>query len=261
MSVDAGEKLVKVVIPIYKIDLNNEELISLKQCCKVLSRYPIAIAKPESLNIGALLQQYPQLEIESFNDAFFETLEFYNRLMLSSEFYKRFLDYEYILIYQLDAYVFRDELELWCRKSYDYIGAPWIERNRFVKRIGAILKKIIGKKDKHPYSDAYYKVGNGGFSLRRVRSFYEITMKETDLIRSYLHPAKKYIKYMPEDIFWALEPHRRNYCFLVPEYEEALLFSFDKYPNECFGLTKTIPFGCHGWNRKKRFPFWKKIIT
>ncbi|MDR3340079.1 MAG: hypothetical protein LBT25_08350 [Candidatus Symbiothrix sp.] len=65
---------------------------------------------------------------------------------------------------------------------------------------------------------------------------------------------------MPEDIFWALEPRRKNYHFPVPDYKEGLLFSFDKYPKQCFQITKAIPFGCHGWNRKKTFPFWKKII-
>ena len=31
-----------------------------------------------------------------------------------------------MLIYQLDAYVFKDELLNWANKGYDYIGAPWL---------------------------------------------------------------------------------------------------------------------------------------
>jgi hypothetical protein len=50
--------------------------------------------------------------------------------MLSIDFYKRFRDYKFILIYQLDAYVFRDELEYWCEQDYDFIGAPLIENGK-----------------------------------------------------------------------------------------------------------------------------------
>lgn len=255
-----NEKLVKIVIPVYKSSLDKHETVSLKQCYSVLSRYPIAIVKPKSLSLEALCNEFPLLEIENFDDDFFENLESYNRLMLSSIFYERFLDYKYILIYQLDAYVFRDALESWCKKSYNYIGAPWIKRHYVLKQIKSLFNKITGKKVRRPYSDAYYKAGNGGFSLRRTQSFYEIINNENDLINIYLHPPQAHSRYMPEDIFWALEPQRKNYAFRTPEYKEALLFSFDKYPKECFKITKAIPFGCHGWNRKKNFSFWKKFI-
>jgi hypothetical protein len=36
---------------------------------------------------------------------------------LSASFYERFLDTKYILIYQLDAFVFKDELQEWCDKG------------------------------------------------------------------------------------------------------------------------------------------------
>ncbi|MDR3218609.1 MAG: hypothetical protein LBU22_06445 [Dysgonamonadaceae bacterium] len=255
-----NRELVKVIVPVYKADLTGYEVLSLRQCCRVFAAYPIVIVKPESLDIRNLGEIYPQLEIASFDDDFFKNLASYNHLMLSSLFYKRFLDYEYILIYQLDAYVFRDELAFWCRKSYAYIGAPWIKKKSFCKNTTNTIKHWMGVKDKRPYSDAFYKVGNGGFSLRRVSLFYEIAEKEKDLIQTYLHPVPDHIAYMPEDIFWALEPHRKNYHFPVPDYKEGLLFSFDKYPKQCFQITKTLPFGCHGWNRRKNFSFWKKFI-
>ena len=78
--------------------------------------------------------------------------------MLSSEFYRRFSKFEYILIYQLDAFVFKDQLNYWCKKGYDYIGAPWFEGFHLTKT-GV---NIIG-------------VGNGGFSLRRVKTHIDLT--------------------------------------------------------------------------------------
>jgi hypothetical protein len=239
-------QLVKVVIPIYKNNLNGDESRALQQCCKILFRYPIVIVKPESLNIHAILQAYPQLETENFDDDFFTNLEAYNVLMLSPLFYKRFLDCEYILIYQLDAYVFGDELEDWCRKSYDYIGAPWITRGMFWKELGDFFRKRVGLKEKIRYGDCFFEVGNGGFSLRRTQTFYEIATKAVP-------PAS-----IPEDILWSRR--LRNSDYRVPDYKEALLFSFDKYPETGFKITHRIPFGCHAWNRKKMICFWKNII-
>jgi hypothetical protein len=254
------KNLVKIIIPVYQENLEIDEVFSLMQCCTVLSKYQIVIVKPKSLNVGYIYQMFPQLTAKSFDDEYFKSVESYNRLMLSPEFYSQFLDSEYILIYQLDALVFRDELEMWCNKSFDYIGAPWIPRGLFLKKIRNAFLRLRGNDKRTFEKHIHYKVGNGGFSLRRVSAFYEITTNETDLIQSYLKPDMKNRKFIPEDVFWALEPKRKNYNFSVPDYNEALLFSFDKYPRECFKITHTIPFGCHAWNRKKTYPFWIKII-
>ena len=114
-----------IIIPIYQEKLSKTEEISLAQSIRILGSHPIVIIKPKSLNISHLQQQYPQISFENFDDTYFKGTLSYNRLMLSEEFYSRFLAYEYMLIYQLDAFVFRDELEYWCAKGYDYIGAPW----------------------------------------------------------------------------------------------------------------------------------------
>jgi hypothetical protein len=238
---------VKVIIPIYKNRLDNDESLSLQQGCKILSRYPIVIVKPESLDIGNIIREYPSLETESFEDYFFRNMDSYNKLMVSPMFYERFLDCEYILIYQLDAYVFRDELEDWCRKAYDYIGAPWITRGEFWKKLGRLFRKLMGLKVKRRYDDCMYNVGNGGFSLRRTHLFYEIA-----------RTTKNVTDPVPEDIFWSRI--MRNGKYRIPDYKEALFFSFDKYPCECFQITGKIPFGCHAWNRKKMYCFWKNYI-
>lgn len=41
----------------------------------------------------------------------------YNQMMLSREFYQLFNDTEYLLICHTDAWIFRDELEDWCKKD------------------------------------------------------------------------------------------------------------------------------------------------
>ena len=46
-------------------------------------------------------------------------------MLLTADFYRRFTDYEYILIHQLDVFLFEDKLLEFCDMGYDYIGAPY----------------------------------------------------------------------------------------------------------------------------------------
>ena len=41
--------------------------------------------------------------------------------------YERYAAYEFMFTYELDAFVFKDELEKWCEQGWDYIGAPWFD--------------------------------------------------------------------------------------------------------------------------------------
>lgn len=102
--------LVKVVIPIYKNTFSKMEMRSLTQAYEVLHSYPLVVIKPFSLNLSELQVEFPKLIVTSFDDNYFKGISGYNHLMLTSEFYERFLDSQYILIYQLDAFVFHDEL-------------------------------------------------------------------------------------------------------------------------------------------------------
>ena len=249
--------LVKIIVPVYKTTLLQDEELSVNQCCKVLKDYPLVFVKPESLNPDELLRKFPKFQLESFPDHYFEGLKGYNRLMLSSEFYERFSDTEYILIYQPDAFIFKDDLEYWCNQSYDYIGAPWIQKKR--NPIGLFFYKR--KLKKKPYKkDILLKVGNGGFSLRKIVSFIDITRNEKNRIATYLFPENEMMDFIPEDVFWALEPQRLGYKFKIPDYKKALEFSIDQYPARCFDIIGKLPMGCHAWNRTKGRSFWKKYI-
>ena len=123
-NMNTPKHLVTIVVPIYKPTLSEYEEISFKQLFKVLGNHRIVIFKPISLDLSNLLSNYPPCETESFSDHYFKGIAGYNRLMMAEEFYSRFNDSEYILIYQLDAYAFKDELIDWCMKGYDYMEHP-----------------------------------------------------------------------------------------------------------------------------------------
>ncbi|MFR4025094.1 MAG: DUF5672 family protein [Alistipes indistinctus] len=51
-----------------------------------------------SLGMTPVMMRFPSCRIESFDPSFFAGRYGYNHLMLSAEFYRRFLNWEYILI-------------------------------------------------------------------------------------------------------------------------------------------------------------------
>jgi hypothetical protein len=104
------------------------------------------LVQPEGLENDYITKKYSNISVESFPKRYFENIEGYNELLLSASFYERFLDTKYILIYQLDAFVFKDELQEWCDKGYDYI-APWIApQNTLWSKSLINLLEILGQK-------------------------------------------------------------------------------------------------------------------
>lgn len=185
--------------------------------------------------------------------------------MLSPDFYGKFLDYEYVFIYQTDGYAFKDELEDWCRKGYDYIGAPWIPSPKpfpyLDKAFVKIRQKINKWQAKPDRSELYYQVGNGGVSLRKSGVFYNTALsdkKNIDLYISRLGDSSLF----NEDVYWFRAPGRGADGKLhKPGCIEALSFAFDMNPGECLRLNNgQLPFCCHGFSKPKFQKFWKRFI-
>lgn len=247
---------VVIVIPIYKNTLTDGERLSLNRCMKIMENYPITFAQPESLD-SSNISFDGKIKVERFPNKYFKTVFGYNELMLSDFFYERFLDSKYILIYQLDAFVFRDELLEWCGKGYDYIGAPWIaSENSFFKK----LIYLFASKKKKERRNIFYKVGNGGFSLRKTAKFHKIAQELKYEISENLKRDKDDF-YIMEDIFWSITVPGAYPYFKIPSYEEALNFAIDRKPKRALALNENkLPFGCHGFDKPKVKKFWREIL-
>lgn len=247
---------VKVVVPIYKESLSERESLSFKHNAEVLARYPHVIVAPEGLNIEAVESIAPQCEVVRVSKEWLgeRGIAGYNNMMLSKEFYELFADCEYILICQTDAWIFSDQLEAWCDAGYDYIGAPWPQRKRYRMPIIShylwLRRKVFRRKGKIIRQDYFNKVGNGGLSLRRIDAFLAGCDRYAEKIEVFKsHSGTRY----NEDWFWALIPKEFNY----PDFKTALSFSFDVHPELCYALNKQqLPFGCHGWFKKRNINFW-----
>lgn len=243
-----------VVIPVYKSTPDFAEIISFNQCIKILFKHPICIITYKELDISyytdLLLKAKVEYRIEFFNKNYFGSLSEYNQLMLSKDFYERFKSYEYMLIYQLDAYVFRDELEYWCKQGYDYIGAP----------LPVSIKDNINKihiKDFNLSLEQDFLLMNGGFSLRKTKSCLELTIQNSDSIQTYLNKA-----WYEDVIFCILLQQNKS---KLPAEDIALKFSFESHPSVSFKKNNNqLPMGCHAWFRDDNHiydkMFWFKRI-
>ena len=257
---DSQKKKVKIVVPVYTETLSGRAAKSLHQTVKVIGHYPITLLAPEGLDVTKLQREFGIEDVTRVSCEWLgrNGIMGYNRMMLSREFYEMFVDYKYILICQTDVWIFRDELEQWCDAGYDYVAAPWPKRNIYNKpfiRHWLKLRRMLFKSDKRIIrQQGFNKVGNGGLSLRRVDSFIDACKSYADVIAIF--KQKKGTLYN-EDWFWSIIPRNLNY----PTLEVALGFSFDIRPRMCYELSGgKLPFGCHGWYKKRHIDFWQPII-
>ncbi len=237
----------------------------MNRCFEILYRYEIEIITFNELDISDYLFS-KKITIKYYDKSYFSSLNGYNQLLLSWDFYNNYKDYKYILIYQLDSFVFSDKLKFWCSKDYDYIGSPWIVNRKNINFKNLIITTIYWvvqffKEMKMPLC-VMNQVGNGGFSLRRVSKFlYVLENINSRILQKYISATANEIKYN-EDVFWSLEIN--NYPKLKlnkPSPKEALCFSIDGNPKHSISNMKEMPFGCHGWNKSNQVKNWLDIIN
>lgn len=217
------------------------ERLSINRAATVLKDYTLAFVAPRGLDLSVYQTEFSSFRVFRFADKYFTNVRAYTKLLVSPHFYSCFKrDFDFMLIYQTDAYVFRDELLDWCNKNYDYIGPPWVvEPPRLKKRTLLPLSKwMVGR------------VGNGGFSLRKVKSHW----RNAWLFRLFTLPG------FNEDFFWCMIVGRLNPCYTIPRWREALAFGFELAPSRSWEWNgRRLPFGCHAWEKYEP-DFWKPYI-
>lgn len=260
-----------IVIPAYKKDLSKVEEASLRQCLKVLNKFDVCFLAPKSLDLSEykkILNEYKKpFRVEVFEDYNFKSVDNYSKLMLKKEVYKPFLNYDKMLIYQLDAWIFKDELEYWCNQPYDYIGAPWFE--------GFTT-------DVTPETPLQKYAGNGGFSLRSVDKMYKLVSKNIDghipfriiyerskkrkLISNIINfpvyvfkwlfqkewflSAWKYPQEFEDVMINRIVQYRKLDWFRLAPSEVAIRFGFEYQPEVLYKRNNNeLPFGCHAFEK------------
>lgn len=248
------------------------EKISLQQCFRVLGDHPTRLLCPKGMDVTCYTAIHPKLEVDFLPAKHFRSLKSYNRLKKGALLYDSYQDFDYMLTYELDAFVFRDELNEWCERGYDFIGAPWFEGYHLASPDSPMLG-----------------VGNSGFSLRRIetmrriihtwRSIRSLSDIWTDWNKSHSWNFRDFIwllkelsiqnnfhyllnyTHLQEDIFWCVTAPSRFEDMRLPSTGEAAGFSFEYNPSRLFEeRQEVLPFGCHKWHAPQTLPFWRPFI-
>lgn len=260
------KKKVVIVIPTHRPNLTKEDKISLTHLKKYLSKFDTFFVIPKSIDSKVFTNS--GYKVKKVDNNFFGTIRKANEMYLSKKFYDAFKKYDFMLIYQLDALVFSNQLEKWVNSGYDFIAAPW-------------FKPVIGyltHKKGFPSSG-----GNGGFSLRNIKKAIQVldivnksakrssknsTLRKLWFIQALL-TGKSHDIWLNasadnypfnEDGFWTLEAPKYLKIYKVPPFKIALQFAFEKYPQKSFELNnKELPFGVHAWKKYDQ-DFWKPYL-
>jgi hypothetical protein len=233
--------MVIIVVPIYTQNFNQFEKISLMQLQFVLGKYEKCFVAPKSMKFDDKNTSAGFI-VERFDDMYFESTMAYSQLLLSPEFYQRFNEYKFLLIHQLDAFVFSDKLTEFCMMGFDYIGAP------VPQSLWSPIKK---------------RVGNGGLSLRKISTMIKLVQNKQSIIKKAKDNYPDVVinsMFQYEDKFFAICNNLNDVGIDVPKTKIALNFSVEYNESQRYKtLEKDLPFGCHGWY-KDNFDIWWPII-
>jgi glycosyltransferase involved in cell wall biosynthesis len=206
-----------IVVPIYNVEPNSIEIASLKQVVKMLGdNYRICLVAPDMMDIRKYFNEADyDFDILYLNSSFFESKMTYNELCQRAEFYECFKEFKYMLIYQLDAFVFSNRLQYFIEKDYDYIGAPhMVHENDFDEA----------------FKETNYTIGNGGFSLRKISKFIDICRNNKMNYNIY------------EDVFFS---KYYSYLLKLPPLSVGFDFSIQEEKEKNISKLGHLPFGCH----------------
>lgn len=171
------------LIPVYGADICAIEAKRVVRTLQNVSSDSVFLIGPQSWRGFKSSGPIGDLAFVPFANESFSSLAAYSRFMLQPDIYSRFIDFEFVLICQLDAILMRSLPEA-DEMLFDYVGAPWVPpwqvhwspfRRRLVTRRGAGRSKQL-------------HVGNGGLSLRRTARFAQ------------LRPLPPFKKFPNEDI-------------------------------------------------------------
>ena len=218
-----------IITPIWKNEFSSAELENIQKSLSFNSNYDHVFIHDNLISLEFYKKEFKTSNFIELKQGVFNSVKTYNTLMLSSYFYKLFIDYKYILILQSDAVLVKPVNELF-DLNYDFIGPNW--KNGF--KIGPLSRfRIISTVLKFFGVHNTYFIGNGGLSLRKVDVFIKLTQKDRLVNFSWLNEDMVFSKVLVD-----------NNCYL-PLYEDNFYFVEEIILNN----KTTTSFGYHAHHK------------
>ena len=210
---------------------------------------------PQSFNVDLFISTYLlkfindnniddyQFRYIKYSDICFSSINAYNNmLVLNVNHYGDISNYDYILTYQLDGYIFDNELDYFLNKNYDYIGGYYLP--------------VFSDRSKYNNYDnidtEHHLSMNGGVSLKNIKFCIDSIKK---YYNDYLNGCEfnSVHSYLNEDTFFSL--------FYNTEVNalDSIRFSLNWAGAESHYAINNFkyPFCCHGINKSN---FLMKLV-
>lgn len=151
-------------------------------------------------------------------------IDMYNDIMENPGTWRKLMDMGYnghVLIVQDDGMLIRPGINDFLK--YDYVGAPWADdsRNTYIKE--HITPNLVG---------------NGGFSLRRIVTMYNIANEHTNETNElFYHNLNR----IPEDVFFIKHMSKKQSRYVIAPFNEACRFAVEQVIPQhikCLGFHK-----------------------
>ena len=174
-----------------------------------------------------------------------KSLDHYTRFMKKRDLYERFINYDYLLVWQDDAIVLNAKALQGREIEYSFIGAT-------------ITKQISGVEHKY--------VGNGGLSLRKTDDHLNALSKKLNLkepkwftrqsLRNFIaFQIEKIALFLGhsilnynEDFFWCCLLKDNNYSVASTTQADDLFWE-DRLSKFMLQDLVDLPFGLHAWEK------------
>jgi hypothetical protein len=275
-AVIAPTKRVAIMVPVPTPELSADDHVSMRHLRKHLDHHDKFLLVPKGS--GIRMDGFKVMELDRRH---FGSAANHNRMLYRTDFWEKFADYEYVLMYHLDALVFSDQLLDWCDKGLDYIGspflicndAPWVRVERCgnggfaLYRVPSVLKvlwnRYLAEPSKYYEDHCWRLIEFQSRMLKPVRAAAPSWIKNRaatglrDQLRKMDHIE---VNERGNDLFWS--DKAKNYLpgFKVGTLEQGLAFSFEMEPRHCLERTGgKLPFGCHAFARYDR-AFWEPYL-
>jgi hypothetical protein len=275
-----------ILIPIYKLVPARLERAAVERCLYVLRNYDFVFLHKQSISKEQIVSTYSVAlsQVLSYTflpveDDILRSAKTYNHFMLSLSFYNRISRWDFVLIFQDDAWILSGNLDKWLNKSFSYVGAPWcrhlgpdpycvvtgVGNGGLSLRNIKHMKRILHSPQYylHPVLSVHELISSVGllcgygtchsclfpvvFIARLIRLFSALFLYPFGVCNNLSYLASKRYN---EDVILGLMAKRVFPWLHIPDISEAAHFSIETNPAEvveAFGVD--VPFGCHGWQK------------
>jgi len=243
------KELVSIIIPILNPDLNPTHERLLHNSLQVLANYPVVFITFPDADLSIVREHKEEIDVVYFSKEYFESREALGKLFLMADFYEQFSWSSFLLIHELNTWIFKDELHYWCKQGYDYLrAAPVSDKTSAFDHLLDGLSRFKGLSGQEK-ENLGIRFQDNGLYLCLIERMVKTLKSRQKTSYQYRHEHNLVNR---DSVFWELEANRfwtslRKPTAIVQSYFAQHI---DNQTNGIPGIKDNLPFALTGITAK-----------